>query len=92
MTKQYGPIAIIEAGYGNFYIENSRVIFAILIKVVDSRTNKVIARTRAVARLPLAKYDLDDPYQLQQFIAVFQTGFGNAVAKAVPGMLGDIGL
>jgi hypothetical protein len=40
----------------------------------------------------MGKYKLKDPTQLQQFAADFKTGFDNAVAKAVPKILDDIGL
>ena len=92
IINRYSPTAIMEAGYDNFYIGKDWAIFAMLIKIVDPRTNNVIARKRVVARVTTGKYKLKDPTQLQQFAADFKTGFDNAVAKAVPKMLDDIGL
>jgi hypothetical protein len=92
IMNRYSPTAIMETGYDNFYIGKGWAIFAMLIKVVDPRTNNVLARKRAVARVTTGKYNLKDPTQLQQFVADFKTGFDKAVVKAVPKMLDDIGL
>jgi hypothetical protein len=92
IMNRYSPTAIMEAGYDNFYIGKGWAIFAMVIKVVDPRTNNVIGRKRAVARLTTGKYNLKDPTQLQQFVPDFKTSFDNAVTKAVPKMLDDIGL
>lgn len=92
IMKRYSPMAIMEVGYGNFYIAESWASFAMLIKVVDYHTNKVVARKRAVARLTTAKYDFKNPNHVQQFVADFKAGFENAVARTVPTMLDDIGL
>ncbi|MBM4341229.1 MAG: hypothetical protein FJ110_16995 [Deltaproteobacteria bacterium] len=92
IINRYNPTAIMETGYDNFYIGKDWAVFAMLIKIVDPRTNNVIARKRVVARVTTGKYNLKDPTQLQQFAADFKTGFDNAVAKAVPKMLDDIGL
>ncbi len=92
IMNRYSPTGIMEAGYDDVNIGKGWVIFAMLIKIVDPRTNYVIARTREVARLTMGKYKLKDPTQLQQFAADFKTGFDKTVAKAVPKMLDDIGL
>ena len=92
VMNRYRPTAIMETGYGNFYVDKGYTLFAMLIKVVDPRTNNVIARKRAVAHITMEKYELKDPTQLQQFAADFKTRFDKAVAKAVPKMLDDIGL
>ncbi len=92
IMNHYSPTAIMEAGYEEPAIIGHRVIFVILIKVVDPRTNNVIARRRVVARMATGRYKLKDPSQLQQYVAEFKTNFENAVAKAVPKMLDDIGL
>lgn len=92
IMNRYSPMGIMEAGYDDFNIGKGWAIFAMLIKIVDPRTNNVIARTRDVARVTMGKYKLKDPTHLQQFAADFKTGFDKAVAKAVPKMLDDIGL
>lgn len=43
IMNRYSPTAIMEAGYDNFYIGKGWAIFAMLIKVVDPRTNNVLA-------------------------------------------------
>lgn len=92
IITRYSPTVIMEAGYEEPAIIGHRVIFVILIKVVDPGTNNVIARRRVVARMSTGKYKLKDPVQLQQYVADFKTSFENAVAKAVPEVLDDIGL
>ena len=92
IMNRYSPTAIMEAGYDDIGIIGHRAIIVILIKVVDPRTNNVIARKRVVARMATGKYNLKDPTQRQQYVADFKTSFDNAVAKAVPKMLDDIGL
>ena len=88
----HSPTAIMEAGFDELAIIGHRAIIVILIKVVDPRTNNVIARKRVVARMATGKYNLKDPTQRQQYVADFKTGFDNAVAKTVPKMVDDIGL
>jgi len=92
IMNHYSPTAIMEAGYEEPAIIGHRVIFVILIKVVDPRTNNVIARRRVVARMATGRYKLKDPAQLQQYVADFKTNFEKAVTKAVPKILDDIGL
>ena len=92
IMNRYNPTAIMEVGFEEPGIIGHRVIVAALIKVVDPRTNNVIARKRVVARVTMGKYKLKDPTQLQQFVGDFKTGFDKAVAKAVPKMLDDVGL
>jgi hypothetical protein len=86
------PTAIMEVGFEGISIIGSRVITVILIKVVDPRTNNVIARRRELARLARVKSKINDSTQRQQYIAELRTNFDNAVTKAVPKMLDDIGL
>ncbi len=92
VMNRYSPTAVMETGYGNFYISKGYSFFAILIKVVDPHTNNVIARKRTVAHITMEKYELKDPSQLQQFAADFKTRFDKVVAQEVPKMLDDIGL
>ena len=91
IMNRYSPTAVMEAGFGEPGIIGHRVLTVILIKVVDPRTNNVVARRRVVARMKTGKYNLKDPIQRQQYIADFKNSFDNAVAEAVPKMLDDIG-
>lgn len=92
IMNRYTPAAIMEVGYEGVSIIGSRVITVILIKVVDPRTNNVIARRRELARLARVRSKINDSTQRQQYIAELRTNFDNAVAKAIPKMLDDIGL
>jgi len=92
IINRYSPTAIMEAGFEEPAIIGHRAIIVILIKVVDPRTNNLIARKRVVKNMATGKYNLKDPIQRQQYVADFKTTFEKEVAKAVPKMLDDIGL
>ena len=91
IMDRYSPTAIVEAGFDESTVIGHRVILIILIKVVDPRTNNVIARKRVVARMATGKYNLKDPTQRQLYVADFKTSLENAVAKTVPKILDGIG-
>lgn len=92
IMNRYSPTVIMEAGFGEPGIIGHRVITVIFIKVVDPRTNNVIARKRVVARMATGRYNLKDPTQRQQYVADFKAAFDKAITKAVPKMLDDISL
>ncbi len=92
IMDHYSPTVIMEAGFADIGIIGHRVIIVALIKVLNPHTNNVIARKRAVINMSTGKSNPRDPNKRQQYIIDFKANFENALTKAVPKMLDDIGL
>lgn len=71
------PNIIIETGYqGEILLFNLRdgpaIVVTVLIKAIDTKTSKVIARARSYAYEKVGEYDLNSQKQRQEFIKRFK--------------------